>query len=329
MTILEQVRSRKLKALVTAVVVGPSAILIPLAFGIQIKNPVIPLVVGFFTYYRMIRVDRHVMWFRKFHNTDRHRFRFNLLLNTTCSGLCIPITFQDSSFKASYLMSYTKLLLLFPVFMSTWLICFVMLAVPSVMFFDEPNAAAITWLIVAALLSAALNGLVIWKILEKRGFIRLTDDNANARVSKKLLKLKRRRLMTQGVMIFKCPDEKWREMVLLGITDASAVIIDVTDVSDNVAWEIRSTLEIHEPESILLACGRPEGSGDDLPEKVQAQLETALGADVLAKLKVFYYPEKMPRNQRAVFAALNKEFRLRLAHCMASAMSVAPPTVSG
>jgi len=63
-----------------------------------------------------------------------------------------------------------------------------------------------------------------------------------------------------GIFVIHCDDSFWREIVELCLTCASAAVIDVTEPSPNVIWELETAFSLMPPESIVLACGISEGA---------------------------------------------------------------------
>jgi hypothetical protein len=97
MFLADDVRTKRRRAVAICVLAVPLTFILLLALGIVALPWAI--IVGFLLYFRMMRADKYAVWLRRFHKTEPKRLRFSMLLNRACSGLCVPITVQDSAFK--------------------------------------------------------------------------------------------------------------------------------------------------------------------------------------------------------------------------------------
>src|SRR6202007_1570965 len=50
------------------------------------------------------------------------------------------------------------------------------------------------------------------------------------------------RMALGGVFLIRCGRTFWREVIELCITSAAVVMIDVTEISENVIWELKTSL---------------------------------------------------------------------------------------
>ncbi len=323
MSLADQVRAKKRRAAAISVLAVPLTFVLLLALGVVALPWAI--LVGFFIYFRMIRADKYAIWLRRFHGSKPRRLRFNMLLNRACPGLCVPITVQDSVFKTSYYSSGSRMLLVAPIVFGLgillYLLCAVTIAV-GLAKLGGGDGLTISLGLLMALVPLGLFGYAVKKQMIKRGHIALTPRNAIEEVGSTLQKITQRKLGFQGVMIFKCPDEVWQQVVSLGISRASAVIIDVSDLTENVLWELRTSLEKHRPESVLLTFGVPKNTREELPRIIWAELEKVVGSDSLSRLRVFYYPAEQPPpglSRGRLYTNLSKGLSAELAACMENA----------
>jgi hypothetical protein len=123
-------------------------------------------------------------------------------------------------------------------------------------------------------------------------------------------------------MIFKCPDAVWQQVVNFALSRASAVIIDVSDLTANVLWELKTALETHRPESVLITFGFPKGSREELPSTVRAQLEKEVASEILARLRVLYYPAEQPPpglSRGRLYTDLSQRLLTELGACIQNA----------
>lgn len=240
-----------------------------------------------------------------------------------CSGLCVPITVQDSVFKSSYYSSLSRALLIVPLVFGLgallFLLCVVTVtyALTALGIIDEGLAIGVGLLI--SLVPLVFFGVLVRKQLFRRGFVTLASANAVEQVNATLEKISQRKLGFQGVMIFKCPVDVWQQVVESVITRASAVIIDVSDLNENVLWELKKSLEKHSPQSIILTYAIPGDATEDLPSDVRDELEKVVSSDILRELRVLFYPAEQPRPGPArgrLYTDLSKRLSTELAACM-------------
>jgi len=323
MSLADQIRAKMRRAIAISVLAG-------LLTSVLISTVWAPAMC-LFIYLRLIRADKYIVWLRRFHRREPKRLRFNMLLNGACPGLCIPITIQDSVFKTSYYSSGSRMLLFAPVVFGLGALLYVLCALTitdSLITLGVTSDMNRDFGFLIALVPLVLYGYAVKKLMIKRGHVSLTPRNAIEVVDSTLQKVIERKLGFQGVLIFKCPDEVWQQVVSLVISRASAVIIDVSDITENVLWELRIALERHCPESVLLAFGVPNYTREELPSTTRSELEKVVGSDKLSRLQVFYYPAEQPSygpSRGRLYTGLHKKLSEKLAACM---RSMPPPLVA-
>ena len=293
-----------------------------LLFSLGIFSIPWSVVVGFVVYFRMTRADKYVVWLRRFHKNEPKRFRFNYLLNRACPGLCVPITVQDSVFQTSYYSSGARVLVIAPLVLGLgtllYLLCVAtVFSALAALGMDEGLAIGAGLLI--SLIPVILYVIAVRRQLFNRGFMTLASVDAVEQVDATLQRISQRKLGFQGVMILKCPDDVWQRVVDLVIKHASAVIIDVSDPNENVLWELKTSLEKHGPQCIILACAIRDDDTEDLPGDVHEELEKVVGTDILRELRVLFYPAEQPPPGPArgrLYTNLSKSLSTQLADCM-------------
>jgi hypothetical protein len=100
------------------------------------------------------------------------------------------------------------------------------------------------------------------------------------------------------------------------------VIIDVSELTENVLWGLRTAMDKHGPESVILTFGVPNESSEELPSNARAELEKAIGSDTLSRLRVFYYPAEQPGpgpSRGRLYTGLSKRLSAEIAGCMENA----------
>ena len=112
-----------------------------------------------------------------------------------------------------------------------------------------------------------------------------------------------------------CGDSFWREIVELFLKAHSAAVIDVTEVSENVLWEIGTSLRVLGPESIVLAYGVAADGEKKFSDERRAQLAERFGGE-LDGVQTFLYPLSRKQLKRDGWGSRNEltlELRKKLA----------------
>ena len=115
MSLPQALKLKRGRALVVGILTVPASILLLKAF--HFESHLWPFVVGLFVYFRLLRANTYVVWLRRFHQSARSGLHFDRVLSEGTSGLCVPLTIQDSSFQTSYFSSASRLTILFPIFL--------------------------------------------------------------------------------------------------------------------------------------------------------------------------------------------------------------------
>jgi membrane protein implicated in regulation of membrane protease activity len=250
-----------------------------------------------------------VVWLRRFHRDQQKPFQY--FLENACRFIAVPVTIQDSSFRYSYAWSFVRLapyagLVVLPV-----------LALGAIAFFvgDEifgiPFAASLT---VAVIMASALLVVSVVFLYRRFSFVTLRQSNAQDKTLQLLDKIRARKGRNSGVALLSCEDSFWRDVVTLCLRRADAIVIDVTDPSENVLWEIKTALELASPERILLACPGYANASQQLPLAVGSLIQTAVGPLPLSSFPTFFYPP-----------ARNRSTSSDLGNALIKCMSYAPP----
>jgi hypothetical protein len=71
-------------------------------------------------------------------------------------------------------------------------------------------------------------------------------------LTKMFAKIRGRRLLYSGTRVMKLPDDVWQKAIEMSIREADAVVIDISDISDTVAWEINTVHRLIPPKCVLL-----------------------------------------------------------------------------
>ncbi len=90
----------------------------------------------------------------------------------------------------------------------------------------------------------------------------------------------------KGATVLRIGDDHWKEAVSLALRSTDVAIVDLTDVSENVAWELEKAAQMPGGERIVFICA--DVGARALPLDAVAQVRAALGGPPPA---VAYYPQ--------------------------------------
>jgi hypothetical protein len=222
-----------------------------------------------------IKTGYAIVWLRRFHR-QQHR-SFQKILEQACMFVGIPITVQDSSFRYSMTMANIKIgNLALPA-----VIVLVLLGLVPMTPVAVDLLMIITYLIFLMLIISS----------RKLGYTRLYQSTAEGRTLQLFTDVRAHKGSRGGVVILKCEDSFWRDVVSLAIQRADVVIVDVTEPSENVIWELHTAVGVKSPERILLAYEKDQ-EPFDLPPTISAKLQAAIGDIPLNRFALFTYPKK-------------------------------------
>lgn len=220
-----------------------------------------------------------LVWLRRFHRRE-HR-AFQRILEEACAFTCIPITVQDSSFRSSSGMANVRL----GDFMWYGIVLLIILAfLPMSLITVGVFSLSLAILLIPILISGRL------------GYIKLSQANAQIRARRLFEDIRNQKGNRAGVVILKCEDGFWRDVVSSAIQHADAIVVDVTEPSDNVFWELRTGLESRGPEKFVLACATDKSERSELSPATRSDLQAAIGEVPLEKFATYFYPRsgRMP-----------------------------------
>lgn len=316
MSLAQEIKAKKRNALILGVLAagGLYGGLMRLGFDIGMWASV----AFFFVYFVLTRPKRFVLWLRRFNLANPKRTRFNRILNIACDGLCVPVTIQDSSFDTSYAASWSRLFQLLPLAFGVITILPFIVGFGLAWIAEQLSANSTVMIVVGIAGGLGSFCLLLYKYkgsLHRRGQIILRKGSATAHLREVLAKIASRKSIKFGVVVMNCSDEEWQEVVQLAMCEASAVIIDVSDLTANLHWELIQTLRLRDPGSILLACGTTEGRRE-LSTAVRDQLQAIVGEEKLSRLNVFYYPSEASWLRGILYNRLARELFQELSSCI-------------
>jgi hypothetical protein len=264
-------------------------------FGAFLLSPAVTLILVLVSTFS--KGDKLVVWLRRFHIRRQGGIQFARFLQAACSGFGFALTVQDSTFKKSPGMTAVKMnLLAAPLMLALFVVMIVMYRSFTRAFglpdpFSAPGLpGAGFWL----LLGVCITAFVILSISAYRrvGYVLLKPANARKKTLRVIQQITTRKSwqFDTGIFVVHCDDSFWHEIVELCLTCASAAVIDVTEPSHNVIWELETAFRLMTPESIVLTCGVAEGAPKEVPVSVWERLLAHLPASALSRAQTFCYP---------------------------------------
>ncbi len=248
------------------------------------------VIAGGIAYQVWLRSERGksiVLWLRRFRPTSRH-FNFANCLNQVRVGAFVPVTLQDSSYRRSYARNSTGLILIggLLLFNMVFWLSFATIAIGALSLGMKSESLQLAFSIGA---SAVIAGACTWLYFRTRTYAALAAESAIATSDSMIAKIRGSSGFYSGTLVLQSPDDIWRQLVEHWIASASAVIVDVTEVSDNLAWELGVAKRELGLKAIVLAVeqhGEPQ-----LPPKVARILDDVLG-EGWQDIPIVWYPHR-------------------------------------
>jgi hypothetical protein len=335
--LLTEIEARRRRALVTGIAVGGGSWL--LAFLLlavltslpseSIERDLATLLLilllpgapglGYAAYSRVAPVTGVLLWLRRFRGSYGRRVRFHRPLAHACSGMLHPVTIQDSSFRFSFMAAMETRWLAVALIPVAWMVGF---AVTLVVFFALGILTAQSGpgtMLLAVGLWTALFVYGLSQIFKRVGVSELQGQAARVEADRRLSSLKSGgHTVVFGVEILKCQDDVWRDVVSEAMSKADVVIVDITEPTENILWELGVALQRFGSEGLLLTI--EEGTQlDPLAARVSRYLRShGFGKLTPARIRqdVFVYPAVQARpglGRANQLSALAKQLRREIA----------------
>jgi hypothetical protein len=221
------------------------------------------------------RTGYAVLWLRRFHR--RQQKPFQRALERACMYVGMPLTIQDSSFRFS--MNYA--LGRFEKYM--W---FILLAFIVAGFVVTRVEADLLVIVISGLIVIVVGTAYWW------AFLPINKSDPLNHLKRLLSDIHAGRIRNFGTLILRCGDSFWRVAVELAMHYADVIVIDVSEPSDNVIWELQTAAAVRPAESILLTCAVKNTSQPELQKALTARLQPVVGNIPLDRCPIFFYPEK-------------------------------------
>lgn len=230
-------------------------------------------------------VHVQVMWLRKFDTESRGRFRLSKTIDRLGRYGIAALTLQDRVVRFS---SEQRLNRMAPLFWLLALPVFVFL-VPDIL--AGPGLGSFSQIsLFVAVFGAEMFLFIILLSVILHGptgalFSRRRDDFNKL---PNLLDQIKRGDRKKGTLILRISDENWRDAVSAALVAVEVSIIDVSEVSESICWEIAEAVQACPIEAIVFLCREQPNGVRVIPEDSRRALRNILGADVKAETAIFY-----------------------------------------
>ncbi len=284
---------------------GGKFLVIVFAIGViaMYTNAYVLLGPGFVAAYYLSKSTKRanlILWLRRFHDRKQRDLGFRSLIAGACAGWGFAITVQDSSFKRSVGLAIQRAFLGF--YGIAFLFPFLLSALSVVFVYHGNEKVDTEYKVLTILVMAIALGTIAY---QRSLYCRLTGPDVLVKTQSILKRLEHQglgfqNLFTHDIHILACEDASWRTVVLASLAAVSAVVIDVTEPSENVLWEVTAAFQLRPPGSIVLAFGTHGETRHDLPRDIYSRLLCCVPEANLRRSHVFAYSlEKNGLHERA------------------------------
>ena len=317
MSCLRIVRQQRAKALWRALAwaFGCNLLLLFLLGGISLT---VGYMLGLYVYWKHSQGNAVVLWFRRFHTGMVRRTRFNSLLHRAIRGIGGSVSIQDSSFRYSYWVRPGRMFLLYFSWFAVFLACYVFslfLVMPiwtklNLKSNPDPTIAVVFVITVIAVISIA-----VWYV-RKRAYVSLEAQEWSSSLDKVLSGILDRKSVLYGTVLIRCEDAFWQQAVCQALTKATAAIIDLSEMSENVLWELQTALARLPPSCIILAFPTGGETPDVLPDTFRSKLGTRINTNAIGSCSLFGYPSRVGWWFTRGSMSKAKELQRKIAHAV-------------
>jgi hypothetical protein len=160
---------------------------------------------------------------------------------------------------------------------------------------------ALTVVLVASLVLVDA-GLIFFVMKRRRasGRMNLSNGDTQVQVASLLKKLQTQRHYATfgGVIIIKVPDDDWQASILTILANATIVIIDISDLTESLRWELSAAAAQIPPQRIIVTCALKEEHAEPEYERmIRGRLSEFLPQDLAMTFPICFYPETLGRRR--------------------------------
>ncbi len=292
----------------------------------------LPAIGLFWRIFRKSGADRVVVWLRRFHRHEPSRFPLPKYFSIVGVFRFQVATIQESRFRYSILTGATKsgltligsvILLTLPSFVIAWVV------VDRILDWLRPERVpGGTWELLAILLMTlvvnfAILGPFAYLLTRKRGVVRLRDVGDLARIKNWIGRIHAGiGPIWPGLKIFKCGDDFWMDAVRLMLDRCDAAIVDISDLNENMRWELGQCAEQIRSDKLILAYSvPPDRYPDDPSDALVQEIEELIGEAKLREVCFWPYPEPLTLSKGK--AVVDEDLELEVLTNLESALDFA------
>jgi len=245
-----------------------------------------------------------VLWLRRFHAEPLQGLSFPIILGHACSGQALPVTLQDDAYThcpvAGHFQAANSLATMLPTILpvTAGLLFFLWFSVrflPSSVALHPATSLVMTGFVLVIIKA------VMRRRARRQGIAEVGHVDVNVELKallEDLCKRKKRLPGLVGLIVLKVPNESWQTAVATVLERSAAVVIDVTDLSDNLAWELSSALKMHPPERMVIAARMKAGASNrDCERAVRASIQQIVTSELAERFRIFLYPDALGRSR--------------------------------
>lgn len=231
------------------------AIGLPIAIASSVKLIFVGIVIfAFYVFNRLQRNEYLVVWLRKFTPSDE-ALPIQKHILTFSHGKFNVITLQDQSFPVSYATFYHRWghLAMIPVALPILFAIpagLVALAVQALL--DTSTEVFVYLFVLLFLVIAVGTTIVLRKFVRKKTPVEIGEAIDIKKIDKIAVKIRSKKGLNPGVVVLSTDDRLWKEAVVSSIKVADAILLDIGEFSENLQWEIQTTLAMVRPEKVVL-----------------------------------------------------------------------------
>ncbi len=232
-----------------------------------------------------------LIWFRRFRPDYGQKFRFHRALSEACSGLAYPVTIQDSSYDSNLLGSFWRRgWFIIPLAMLAFIIGMIIIMLLSLMLLPD-NLSKAGWL-AGTLILLVLILFLSFKAYKRLGYKSYIDKQTKDKLTHTLESIKAGQINNiMGVDVIQCSDNVWQDLVTTALAKIDIAIIDISELTDNLAWEITQAFKHLPKERIVFVCDEESNRPDLIASLNQLLLTHDIEADSAdIRNELFIYP---------------------------------------
>lgn len=200
------------------------------------------VLISYLFYYAMCQNGRLVLWFRRFNTDKPNIFGFHRIFNKAKCGLYSPVTIQDPLFKMSLKRRF--------IYYITSNVFF--LGAIFVFIIIDKKFGMSMYLFMGSIIAIYAGYILAYAKVLIGGYVEFKEAPSRKMLDDLVSDIRYGFTFRSGLFVYKTEDEYWKMVIRYFISNASAVIIDVSNLTESIRWELRAALKVLPPENIIL-----------------------------------------------------------------------------